>query len=133
MKTYYFVVDGEPVAKARPRLTARGHIYTPPKTLKHERAIKEKFYAEYGKDFTPTDKAISVRVFFFLKKPARVPADFPPRPLKRPDIDNLIKTVLDALNGVLYQDDKQIVKILGVKKWSDEGDGFTCVFISEEE
>ena len=40
-------------------------------------------------------------------------------PTKKPDIDNIMKVVLDALNGVAYHDDSQIVKIYAVKYFSE--------------
>lgn len=52
----------------------------------------------------------------------------------RPDLDNLVKLVLDALNGVAYADDSQIVRIHAFKKYSgDHPDGATIVDIVEEE
>jgi Holliday junction resolvase RusA-like endonuclease len=40
------------------------------------------------------------------------------RPTKKPDLDNLAKSVLDALNGVIYQDDSQIVSLHMTKVYS---------------
>ena len=50
-------------------------------------------------------------------------------PAKKPDIDNLLKAVLDALNGKAYHDDNQIVEISAKKLYSNEPR--TVVFISE--
>jgi Holliday junction resolvase RusA-like endonuclease len=33
----------------------------------------------------------------------------------RGDIDNYVKTILDALNGVAWRDDSQVVKVTGIK------------------
>ena len=41
------------------------------------------------------------------------------RPTKKPDIDNLIKSVLDSLNGIAYKDDSQIVTVVAEKFYSD--------------
>ena len=41
------------------------------------------------------------------------------RHMKKPDTDNLIKAVLDALNGIAYKDDSQIYKITAEKKYSE--------------
>ena len=43
-------------------------------------------------------------------------------PTKKPDVDNVLKAVMDALNGVLYEDDKQIVMVC-VKKFYGESEG----------
>ena len=42
------------------------------------------------------------------------------RPTKKPDIDNIIKAVLDALNGVAYKDDTQVVQVMATKKYRDK-------------
>lgn len=131
-KAFEIYVPGEPIAKARPRITRIGTTYTPPKTVQHERKIKEEWFNSYGRDFIPSDKAIAITVRFFLKKPERLPKEFPETPQKRPDIDNLVKTVLDALNGVAYQDDKQIVKINAFKNWSSREQGYTIITVYEE-
>lgn len=39
-------------------------------------------------------------------------------PLKKPDIDNIVKVVADALNGVAYHDDTQIVMVVAKKVYS---------------
>jgi Holliday junction resolvase RusA-like endonuclease len=41
-------------------------------------------------------------------------------PSKKPDIDNVLKIVLDALNGVAYKDDSKVVSVSGKKIYSDE-------------
>ncbi|MDD6796479.1 MAG: RusA family crossover junction endodeoxyribonuclease, partial [Clostridiaceae bacterium] len=41
-------------------------------------------------------------------------------PQKKPDIDNCIKVILDALNGIAYEDDKQVVQVIAVKKWTED-------------
>ena len=53
------------------------------------------------------------------------------RPI-RPDIDNLAKFVLDALNGLLYTDDRQVVKLLVYKLLDNQGEceGRTVVEVS---
>lgn len=42
------------------------------------------------------------------------------RPLTKPDIDNVIKVICDALNGIAYKDDTQIIKVTAEKFYSDE-------------
>lgn len=78
------------VGKQRPRVV-KGRAFTPKATLDCERAIKLaacRLRKLSGR----------VSVYVFLKYKSRV----------RPDLDNAAKTVLDALNGVAYHDDKQI-------------------------
>lgn len=39
---------------------------------------------------------------------------------KKPDVDNIQKIVLDALNNVAYLDDTQVVQVVAIKKWDEE-------------
>jgi Holliday junction resolvase RusA-like endonuclease len=42
------------------------------------------------------------------------------RPTKRPDLDNCIKSITDALNGIAYQDDSYIVEVIARKWWAEQ-------------
>lgn len=72
--------------------------------------------------YMPIPKATSNKVRERMAAGLEVPA-------KKPDIDNLLKAVLDALNGKAYHDDNQIVDISAKKLYSNEPK--TVVFISE--
>ena len=48
----------------------------------------------------------------------------------KPDVDNLAKTVCDALNGIAWLDDSQIVRMSAVKRYGSES--YTTVKISED-
>lgn len=39
--------------------------------------------------------------------------------VKRPDLDNLVKTVCDALNGIAFEDDSALVQIVASKIYSE--------------
>lgn len=52
-------------------------------------------------------------------------------PTRKPDLDNVLKAVMDALNGVLYEDDKQVCSVR-VTKYYAEREGLT-VSVSEDE
>ena len=121
------IIDGEPVAKARPRITRSGHGYTPSKTRDAEQAIATEWRREHG--LTLSEKPLRITLIFNMKRPKRKPTK---HVQKRPDIDNLIKTVLDALNGVAYVDDKQIYSLTANKQWAD-GKPHTVVILSEVE
>lgn len=53
------------------------------------------------------------------------------RPDKKPDIDNVLKVVLDALNKVAYEDDKQVIEVI-CRKWYSRSSGFIKVQILED-
>ena len=132
-----FIVDCRPQGKARPRFSRKsGVVYTPAKTAKYEKAIA-KAYIEAGGKCIPADCYVSVDVCAFFpipksyskaKRQACIDRDL--RPDKKPDIDNIIKSVLDALNGIAYEDDKQVVKVIGSKYYTENA-GF--LFVSVEE
>ncbi|WP_100065132.1 RusA family crossover junction endodeoxyribonuclease [Miniphocaeibacter massiliensis] len=118
------VIEGEPVAKGRPRLSRYG-TYTPAKTKNAEIALqmawkmltKDKIYYE--------DKPISLIVDFYKKPPKstskkrlKLMEDKIIRPTTRPDIDNYIKLVLDALNELAYKDDNLICDLRARKYYS---------------
>jgi len=42
------------------------------------------------------------------------------RPKKKPDCDNIAKIICDALNGIVYHDDSQVVDLEIRKYYSDE-------------
>lgn len=52
-------------------------------------------------------------------------------PLKKPDVDNVAKIILDALNGIAYRDDKQVVTLIVKKSYA--GESGVGVTISEVE
>lgn len=111
----------EPVAKGRPRFTKNGHAYTPQKTADYEDLIRQCWLLAHGKNIST--KYIRMDLDFYVPIPKSMSkADKEKalqcelRPDKKPDIDNLIKAIQDALNEVAYWDDKQIVS-LRADKW----------------
>ena len=120
-----FTVFGEPQGKARPRFTRIGRTYTPKKTADYEKYIQEVFMDCYPRWSKPleTDLKITVIALFepsksYSKRKIEDCLEGLIRPNKKPDADNIAKVVLDALNGLVYEDDKQVT-VLKVKKRYD--------------
>lgn len=110
-----FSVGIEPIPKGRPRFTRSGHAYTPERTRDYERELKSKIALEFKR--LPFKGHVELEMTFHLSKPKRTKFGlFPPM-----DIDNLVKAFMDAANGVLYEDDKQVVKIIASKTWQSTG------------
>lgn len=132
-----FLVDGKPQGKQRPRFSRISKtVYTPTKTAKYEKKIA-KAYADAGGKCIPADCYVSVSVCAFFPIPKsysqakrQACIDRELRPDKKPDIDNILKSVLDALNRVAYEDDKQVVEVIG-RKYYTETDGFLYVVVEE--
>ena len=119
------VFNIEPQQQERPRATGRGkfiRMYDPPKTAKFKRELKQLARLEMqGKD--KFDSAISVTIRFFRKVQKSISkreharrTKGHVRPIVKPDLDNYIKSTLDALNGVIWTDDATIVE-LNTSKW----------------
>lgn len=113
-----FVVDGEPIPKARPRF-ANGRAYTPKRTKDFEQKVRD----AYPGGMFPADIPLKMHITAYLGIPkgavkgkSELMQKGVIRPLKRPDTDNIAKGIADALNGVAYPDDKQIVRLV-VEKW----------------
>lgn len=113
-----FVVPGCPVPKGRPRL-GRGHTYTPKRTAEAENVVRS--VAQLA-EVIPLVGSIVMTLDFFLPIPKQwAKAKTQSAMLGtirpgRPDLDNLAKTVMDALNEIAFTDDSQIVELV-CRKW----------------
>ena len=97
-----FFVKGIPT-KRRPRFTRNGHAYTDQKTTAEMKEIAQKYKGE------KLLGCVSVEVDIYPKMPKGTPKKLNNIPaMKKPDIDNVLKIVMDALNGIAYDDDKQV-------------------------
>jgi crossover junction endodeoxyribonuclease RusA len=66
---------------------------------------------------------VTVSLTFFLTKPKSSPKKKVIFPIKRPDLDKLIRAAFDALTGTLIIDDSQIIQVLAAKAWEEKGPG----------
>ena len=110
-----FNVFGKPRGKQRPRLCSvggRNIVYTPKQTIEYEKLIKASYIAS-SKVFFERNIPIEINIlaYFFHKSSIEFTT-------KKPDADNIIKIVLDALNKVAFYDDAQVSKICFEKRYS---------------
>lgn len=103
-----------PIAKGRPRMTRGGHTYTPKRTRDAEIELRSMLI---DKAPPKLEGALAMSITFYIKRP--VSAKGRPHPTKRPDLDNMAKLVLDASNGILYDDDAQICHLSATKLYSE--------------
>lgn len=112
MSMVYFFVPGKVQGKARPRFSSKsGTVYTPGKTKSYERQIAEAYEAQHGPCFEGAVLVVIEAVFSIPKSWTRAKkAEAAAGKLApgKPDIDNILKVVLDGLNGIAYKDDKQV-------------------------
>ena len=120
-----FTVPGEPVAKGRPIFRANGFAYTPEKTANYETLVKWEYHRQTGGHKFPDNAELGMRVEAFFEipksKPKKTQHDMEIgviRHTKRPDADNLIKAIADALNHIAYNDDSAICYVEATKKYS---------------
>ena len=110
-----FKVYGEVKGQARPRISKNGRfLYKPPDDRKHERRIKEAYINSGGKHFG--DKPLMMIVISHRMLPRSYPKKVTSEPdTLKPDASNILKAVEDALNGIAYDDDKQIILPIPLK------------------
>ncbi len=126
MAAVSFVIPGAPTGKGRPRLSARNgfaHAYTPKLTRTREGIV-----ASLAMDAMAGRVATTHPVVVLVAVEAPIPASWSKRkkaeaaglpcPCK-PDLDNVVKLILDAINGIVFADDKQVVSISASKAYSD--------------
>lgn len=118
-----FVIPGTPIAKGRPRF-GKGRAYTPQRTRQAESKTQQAAIEAMNKTRQrphPGPVEVDINAYF------PIPASWPKakqiragagelKPSSRPDIDNIAKQVTDAMNGIVYLDDAQIVTLY-VRKW----------------
>lgn len=134
-------LETEPVPKGRPRFTKSGHTYTPKATREFEAAVRFAFMSStceklpvYAKDVPIIVEALfgkSVPKGLSKKKTAMYLSG-QVSPVRRPDLDNYLKAVLDGLNGCAFEDDSQIIRTIAEKLYTDSPFVHVRIWAAEE-
>ena len=110
-------IEGNPVGKGRPKFTKTGVAYTPKETKEYENVIRALYRTEYRGFKFQKEVALDLRIRAYYPIPKsdnrglqmkKIKNEIRPHNIK-PDIDNVVKIVCDALNDMAYHDDTQIV------------------------
>ena len=125
--TYEFEVPGKITGKGRPRVNSyTGIVYTPTKTKDYETLVEQYFLLKYPR-FKQIEQRVKVSIIAYFDIPKSTKkSDIEPMlnneisPTKKPDIDNIAKIVLDAMNKFAFKDDTQITKLEVEKKYGNE-------------
>ena len=134
----YVSIPGDPVGKGRPRLTTRGghaHAYTPGKTAAWEAGAAHLMRTEWaGK--APYEGPVMVTVSAVASRPKRLLRRGDPDGrmwrTTKPDVDNVLKAVMDALvNAGVIRDDVQVVSVLAWSLYAGRQEG-ACVEVLVE-
>ena len=135
------VVPGQPRGQGRPRFYRRGRgvgTYKPQEDADYAEAIAYQ-WREAGA--VHLDGALELTVDAVFARPKghwrtngglNAQGRRKPDHLQKPDLDNIVKSVKDGLNGLAYDDDAQIISIGARKRWSSDRDtheGFLVVYL----
>jgi len=120
-----FTVPGKPMGKQRARTLKTGRSYTPKETVNYETLVKQIYIMQnFSKQLEGAIQA-EITAYFPIpqsaskkKKEQMLSGEI--RPITKPDLSNIVKIIEDALNGIAYRDDSQIVKVHAEKYYSDQ-------------
>ncbi len=123
-----FTVPGEPVGKGRPRFnTHSGRAFTPEKTVNYENLVALEYDRQVKDSFFKEGQMIKMKITAYFGIAKSVAKKYRPdmlegkiRPVKKPDMDNIIKVIADALNKLAYYDDSQIVSTTINKYYAEQ-------------
>lgn len=124
---YEFEMLGSIQGKARPRMNTRtGRAYTPTKTKLYEYSLRQWFCMNYP-NFKPIEGRVKVSIIAYFEIPKSTSKKKETEmlansisPTKKPDIDNIVKIVLDGMNKFAFKDDTQVIKLEVEKKYAEK-------------
>lgn len=116
-----FTIPGRPFGKMRPR-KGRFTVYDPKENREYEDLVRKSLERDIGMVPEPVSHPIWLNITCYFSVPKRTPKKTREAmlagkiyPMVKPDVDNIAKSIMDALNGYYYIDDKQVV-LLRVQK-----------------
>ena len=114
-------IPGDPVAQPRPKVSTRGGFARAYVDAKHPiHAYKQAIrlaYVNAGGEILKGPIRVNIDCWFTRPKShSKKRSEQLERKITKPDVDNLAKAILDALNGIAYEDDSQVYS-LEVQKW----------------
>ena len=123
-----FTIYGEPVPKGRPRFSTRGKFpvaYTPEKTKNYESEVGMMAKAAMGAS-EPLEGALEAFIYVtfavpasYSKKRTEACLSGQEKHTKKPDLDNVVKAVLDGMSDIVFLSDSQITSIHATKVYGE--------------
>jgi Holliday junction resolvase RusA-like endonuclease len=132
----FFVVEGAPHGKGRPRASTRGgfvRLYTDSTTRTYEELVGKRAKEAMGiSEMLETAVAVRINIFHkvpisWSKKKRKQALDGELVPGK-PDLDNVSKSVLDGIQGIVISDDKNVIKLTVEKRFAFQPRVEVCVY-----
>lgn len=123
----FFTVPGAAVPKGRPKFARRGNFtvaYTPEKTVSFENLVKSRADdAMNGQQMHMGPVSANIVIALpvptsWSKKNKEAALLGRIAPTKKPDSDNVIKAIFDAMNGIVFKDDAQVVVLTTSKVYA---------------
>ena len=134
---YEIRIEGTPIVTPRPRVTKRGHAYTPARAKKAQERIGQAWKDRYGDTQLQGAVALQVELRFEppkswskKKQAAAIAGEIAATSHAIGDIDNLAKTVMDGLNEVAFSDDSQVTAISISKVYAGKAE--TVITVKED-
>ena len=123
---YIFEIKEKAIGKERPRYNTKTHTtYTPQKTKDFEEKVRWSFVSKYNIEKEASYEPFRATITAIFKPPVntskkRLKEIIGTSYIKKPDVDNIAKAILDSLNGLAYKDDNQVTELLIKKKYGLE-------------
>ena len=123
-KKMQFTIPGKPKGKTRPRFARGGkNTYTDRGTAEYEKKVAESYLEAGGK--LEAYSGIRIKAYYLIPQKTRkdiVEAMLSGqlKPTKKPDLDNVLKIIMDGLTGVAFEDDNQICQVYMEKVYGEE-------------
>jgi len=123
---YYLEIEEKAIGKSRPRFNYRTKTtYTPSKTKNFEDLIRWNFRNKYNVELEASYNPFIAKITAIYRPPKSTSKkklqELMGTPYtKKPDVDNVAKSILDALNGLAYKDDNQVSKLIVDKQYGIE-------------
>lgn len=125
MNEIQFIIPGVPKGKDRPRFNRYGQAYSTTATTDYEKMVKTLYLSHHGRQIEPkVPVSVHIVAFYQIPKSANkaqktMMREGRIRPMVKPDVDNVEKIILDALNKIAWHDDSQVVQLTAEKQYSD--------------
>ena len=123
-----YIVYGEPVGKGRPRFARRGKFtstYTPEKTKNYESEVGMMAKAAMGAS-EPLEGALEAFIYVtfavpasYSKKRTEACLSGQEKHTKKPDLDNVVKSVIDGMDKIVFENDSQFTSIHATKVFGE--------------